>query len=55
MWANIEAGDAGLIPGLERLPGEGNGYPFQYSCWKIQWTEEPGGPYSMELQRVRHN
>ena len=26
------AGDLGLIPGLERSPGEGNGYPFQYSC-----------------------
>ena len=25
------AGDMGLIPGLERFPGEGNGYPFQYS------------------------
>ena len=22
----------GLIPGLERYPGEGNGYPLQYSC-----------------------
>ena len=26
------AGDLGLIPGLERSPGEGNGYPIQYSC-----------------------
>ena len=25
------AGDGGLIPGLGRLPGEGNGNPFQYS------------------------
>ena len=25
-------GDAGLIPGLERSPGEGNGSPLQYSC-----------------------
>ena len=23
--------DLGLIPGLERSPGEGNGYPLQYS------------------------
>ena len=23
--------DLGLIPGLGRSPGEGNGYPFQYS------------------------
>ena len=26
------AGDRGLIPGLGRSPGEGNGNPFQYSC-----------------------
>ena len=26
------AGDQGLIPGSGRSPGEGNGYPFQYSC-----------------------
>ena len=25
-------GDLGLIPGLERPPGEGNSYPLQYSC-----------------------
>ena len=26
------AGDMGLIPGLGRSPGEGNGNPLQYSC-----------------------
>ena len=25
------AGDQGLIPGLGRFPGEGKGYPLQYS------------------------
>ena len=25
-------GDLGLIPGLRRSPGEGNGSPLQYSC-----------------------
>ena len=25
-------GDAGLIPGLGRSPGVGNGNPLQYSC-----------------------
>ena len=25
-------GDAGLTPGSGRSPGEGNGYPVQYSC-----------------------
>ena len=28
----INAGDLGSIPGLGRSPGEGNGYPLQYSC-----------------------
>ena len=28
------AGDAGLIPGSGRSPGDGNGYPLQYSCLK---------------------
>ena len=27
-----QAGDTGLILGLERPPGEGNGNPLQYSC-----------------------
>ena len=27
-----EIRDAGLIPGSGRSPGEGNGYPLQYSC-----------------------
>ena len=26
------AGDPGSVPMLGRSPGEGNGYPFQYSC-----------------------
>ena len=26
------AGDAGLIPGSGRSPGEGTGHPLQYSC-----------------------
>ena len=27
-----------LIPGLGRSPGEGKGYLFQYSRWRILWT-----------------
>ena len=27
----VNAGDVGLIPGLGRSPGEGNGNPLQYS------------------------
>ena len=29
-----DVGDPGLIPGLGRSPGEGNGNPLQYSCLK---------------------
>jgi len=29
--STCNAGDPGSIPGLGRSPGEGNGYPFQYS------------------------
>ena len=47
------AGDLGSIPELGRSPGEGNGNPLQYSILKIPWTEEPGRPQSMGLQR--HN
>ena len=46
--------DPGLIPGSGRSPREGNGYPLQYSCWRIPWTEEPGRPQFMGLQRVEH-
>ena len=27
----VNVGDVGSIPGLERFPGRGNGYPLQYS------------------------
>ena len=37
-----DTGDVGLIPVSGRSPGGGNGNPLQYSCWEIQWTEEPG-------------
>ena len=49
-------GDLGLIPGLGRSPGEGNGIPLQYSC-----LENPmdGGPWcrllSIGSQRVEHD
>ena len=28
----VNAGDSGLIPGLGKTPGEGNGNTLQYSC-----------------------
>ena len=36
------AGDLGLIPGSRRFLGEENGYPLQYSCWRISRTKESG-------------
>ena len=30
--STCSAGDPGWIPGLGRSPGEGKGYPLQYSC-----------------------
>ena len=34
-------GDLGLTPGLGRYPGEGNGYPLQYSC--LEKSMDRGG------------
>ena len=45
--------DMGLIPGLRRLPGGGNGNPLSILAWKIPWTAESGGLQSMGSQRVR--
>ena len=36
-----QAGDMGSIPELGRFPGEGNSYPFQYSCLGSPYR--PGG------------
>ena len=49
------AGDLGSIPGLGWSPGERNGKPFQYLCYKIPWTEQPGRLQAMGSQRVWHD
>ena len=54
------AGDVGLIPGLGRPPGIGNGlclWNFHSSivAWKIPWVEEPDGLQSMGPQRIGHS
>ena len=36
------AGNPGLISGLGRFPGEGNGNLLSILVWKIPWTEKPG-------------
>ena len=38
--------------GQEDSPGEGNGYPLQYSSWRIPWTEETGRQQSMGSEKV---
>ena len=49
----FNVGGPGLIPGLGRSSGEGNGNPFQYSCLKNSMYR--GASWAMGLQRVRHN
>ena len=51
-----KAGDPGSIPGWERSPGEGNGYPRQYSCLENSMVRGAWrGLQSMGLQRVGHD
>jgi len=49
-----DTGDSGLIPGLGRSLGGGNGNPLQYSYLENP-TEEPGRLQSIGLQRLRHD
>ena len=49
------AGDLGLIPGLERSPGEGNGNSLQYSCLKNSIDRGTCQATVRELQRVRQD
>ena len=44
------AGDLGSIPGSERSPGEGNGYPLQYSC--LENSMDRGGMGHKELDTI---
>ena len=48
-------GYLGLIPGLGRSSGEGNGNLLSILAWRNLRTEEPGGLQSMRPQRVEHN
>ena len=41
--------------GLEDPLEEGMATHSSILAWRIPWTEEPGGPQSLRLQRVRHN
>ena len=49
------AGDPGSIPGLEDTLEKGIATQSSILAWRIPWTEQPGGPQSMEPQRVGHD
>ena len=46
--------DTGMIPGLGRSPGEGNGNPLQYSCLGNP-TDRSWWAIVNRLQRDRHD
>ena len=47
-----DAGDVGLIPGMGRSPGEGNGNPLQYSCLANPMDR---GAWQAAVHGVRHD
>ena len=47
----VSAGEVGLIPGLERSSGVGNGNPFKYSCLENPMNRGPGGLQTMGSHR----
>ena len=49
------AGDPSLIPGLRRSPGEGTGYPLQYSCLGNPMDRGAWRATVHGSQRVRHS
>ena len=49
------ARDPGSIPGLGRSLEKGMTIHASILAWRIPWTEKPGGPQSIGLQRVRHD
>ena len=49
------AGDPGLIPGLEDPLEKEMAIHSSPIAWEIPWTEEPGRLQSLGSQRVRHN
>ena len=53
--STYNAGDPGLIPGLERSPGEGNGYPLQYSCLENPMDSSLPGSSVHGVTRVGHD
>ena len=52
---SASAGDTGLIPGLGRSPGGGNGNPLQYSCLGNPVDRGAGWATVHGVARVRHD
>ena len=50
--SSCNAGNPGLIPESERSPREGNGNPSSILAWRIPWTEDPSGLWSIGSHRV---
>ena len=50
-----DAGDPGLIPGLRRSPGEGNGNPLQCSCLENPMDRGVWQSMALGSQRAEHN
>ena len=53
--SSCSAGDQGSIPGSGRSPGEGNGYPLQYSCLENSMDRGAWRATVHGLQRVGHD
>ena len=47
--------DMDSIPGLEDLLEEGMATHSSIFAWRIPWTKEPGGLWSIGLRRVGHD
>ena len=48
-------GNLGLIPGSERSPREGNGYPLQHPYLENSMDSKPGGLQFLGSQRIGHD
>ena len=53
--STCNVGDLIPIPGLGRFPWRAWQPPPVSLPGESPWTEEPGGPQSIALQRVRHD
>ena len=53
MVRDLPAGDLGLIPGQEDPLEKGMATHSSILASRVTWMEEPGGLWSLRLQRVR--